>query len=100
MKRDAASASDDLAQSRLTQVFKFLKELNELRNPVARDLSGYAEVLRLDAWPAHPCIVVRHGDRVDDEDADAEAEMEPLIRIQRARLTACPTPPDTLDGWL
>ena len=100
MNRDAASASDDLAQSRLTQVFKFLKELNELRNPVARDLSGYAEVLRLDAWPAHPCIGVRHGDRVDDEDADAEAEMEPLIRIQRARLTPCPKPPVVLDGWL
>jgi hypothetical protein len=34
----------DLAQDRLTQVFKFLKKLNELRNPVERDLSGYAEV--------------------------------------------------------
>lgn len=100
MKRDAASAPDDLAQSRLTQVFKYLKELNELRNPVARDLSGYAEVLRLDAWPVHPCIAIRHGDRVDDEDADAEAEMEPLVRIQRARLTPCPKPPVALDGWL
>jgi hypothetical protein len=27
-----------VAQSRLTQVFKFLKALNELRNPVPRDL--------------------------------------------------------------
>lgn len=85
----------DLAQGRLTQVFKFLKELNELRNPVERDLSSYAEVLRLDAWPVHPCIIVRHGDQVDDE-----AEMEPLIRIQRARLTPCPKPPGALDGWL
>ena len=89
-----------LAKQRLTQTFKFLKELNELRNPVARDMSGYAEVLRLDTWPVHPCIIVRHGDRVDDEDGDADAEMEPLIRIQRARLTPCPKPPDALDGWL
>ena len=100
MKRDAVAASDDLAQSRLTQVFKFLKELNELRNPVTRDLSGYAEVLRLNAWAVHPCIVVRHGDRIEDEDANADAQMEPLIRIQRARLTPCPNPPDALDGWL
>jgi very-short-patch-repair endonuclease/transcription elongation GreA/GreB family factor len=85
---------------RLTQVFKFLKELNELRNPVARDLSGYADVLRLDAWPMHPCIAVRRGDRIEEEDADAEAGMEPLIRIQRARLTPCPKPPLALDGWL
>lgn len=85
---------------RLTQVFKFLKELNELRNPVVRDLSGYTEVLRLDAWPMHPCIVVRRGDRVEEEEADAETEMEPLIRIKRACLTPCPNPPVTLDGWL
>ena len=26
--------------------------------------------------------------------------MEPLIRIQRARLTSCPKPPGVLDGWL
>ena len=69
----------DLAQGRLTQVFKFLKELNELRNPVERDLSSYAEVLRLDAWSVHPCIIVLHGDQVDDEDTGVEAEMEALI---------------------
>jgi len=92
--------TDDLAQSRLTQVFKFLKELNELRNPVPRDLEGYVDVLRLDAWPLHPCVVVRRGDRKEENDADADVEMEPLIRIKRARLTPCPKPPDALDGWL
>lgn len=86
--------------SRLTQVFKFLKELNELRNPVPRDLSGYVDVLRLDAWPLHPCVVVRRGDREEESDADADVEMEPLVRIKRARLTPCPKPPDALDGWL
>jgi hypothetical protein len=92
----------DLAQDRLTQVFKFLKELNELRNPVERDLSGYAEVMNIAEWPVHPCIVVGHGHRVDDHDAEAEAEaeMEPLIRIKRACLTDCPKPPVALDGWL
>jgi hypothetical protein len=93
-------APENSAKERLVQTFKFLKELNELRNPVPRDLSE-SEVLRLDAWPAHPCVQVRRGDREeDDADAAAEAEMEPLIRIQRARLTPCPKPPETLDGWL
>ena len=44
----------DASRSRLTQVFKFLKELNELRNPVPREMSAYPEVLRLDSWPVHP----------------------------------------------
>lgn len=88
------------AKERLVQTFKFLKELNELRNPVPRDLSG-SEVLRIDTWPSHPCVQVRRGDRTEDDDIDAaEAAMEPLIRIQRARLTPCPKPPDILDGWL
>lgn len=88
------------AKERLVQTFKFLKELNELRNPVPRDLSG-SDVLRLDTWPLHPCVLVRRGDREEDEiDATTEVEMEPLIRIKRARLTPCPKPPETLDGWL
>ncbi len=92
-----------LAQSRLKQVFQFLKGLNELRNPVQRNLEGYAILLRLDTWPVHPCIVVRHGDRLDTDDdaeADMDAEMEPLIRIQRSDLTPCPEPPESLEGWL
>jgi very-short-patch-repair endonuclease len=92
--------SANKAKERLVQTFKFLKELNELRNPVVRDLSG-SEVMRLDTWPLHPCVQVRRGDRAEDgADDAAETEMEPLIRIQRARLTPCPKPPEILDGWL
>lgn len=91
---------ENSAKERLVQTFKFLKELNELRNPVPRDLSG-SEVLRIDTWPLHPCVQVRRGDRIEDDANDAaEAAMEPLIRIQRARLTPCPKPPEILDGWL
>jgi len=97
----SAEPSSDVAQTRLTQVFKFLKALNELRNPVPHDLSAYSQILWLDKWPAHPTIVIQRGDREDNEDeTDVDAEMEPTIRVQRARLTACPNPPASLDGWL
>lgn len=88
------------AKERLVQTFRFLKELNELRNPVPRDLFG-AEVMHIESWPLHPCVKVRRGDRTEDEINDAaEMEMVPLIQIQRARLTPCPEPPTILDGWL
>jgi very-short-patch-repair endonuclease len=91
----------DNAKERLVQTFRFLKELNELRNPVPRDMSGYTEVLKLDAWPVHPCIVVRRGDRQEEVDEEnGEPGLEPLIRIQRASLTVCPKPPEALEGWL
>src|SRR5438477_3754677 len=97
----SAERSSDVAQTRLTQVFKFLKALNELRNPVPRELSAYSQILWLDKWPPHPTIVIQRGDREDNEDeTDVDAEMEPTIRVQRARLTACPNPPASLDGWL
>jgi hypothetical protein len=95
--------ANDLAQSRLTKVFKYLKELNELRNPVLRDMSAYPEVLRLDAWPAHPCIDVRRGDRLEEAEADGspgDTEIAPLIRIKHAQLTPCPKPPSVLEPWL
>jgi hypothetical protein len=91
----------NVAKARLTQTFKFLKELNDLRNPVPRDLLGYTTQFWLDEWPAHQFIEVRRGDSAEeDEDAGSEAELEPLIRIRRASLTPCPKPPEALDGWL
>lgn len=91
----------NVAKDRLAQTFRFLKELNELRNPVPREMSGYAKLLRVDEWPAHPLIEVRRGDRKEeDDDGSGEAELEPLIRIRRANLTSCPKPPEALDGWL
>jgi very-short-patch-repair endonuclease len=98
---DSLKRIHDGAQHRLTQVFKFLKALNELRNPVPRDLSVYSQILWLDKWPTHPTIFIQRGDREDNEDeTDIDAEMEPTVRIQRARLTGCPNPPAILDGWL
>ena len=90
----------ELAKQRLVQTFRFLKGLNELRNPVPRDLDG-SEVIRLAEWPAHPCIQVHRGDPIDVvEDDDENADPEPPIRIQRAKLTPCPRPPATLETWL
>jgi very-short-patch-repair endonuclease len=98
---ETTETSSDVAQNRLTRVFKFLKALNELRNPVPRDLSAYSQILWIDKWPAHPTINIQRGDREDSEDdADVDIEMEPTIRIQRARLTACPNPPNVLNDWL
>jgi hypothetical protein len=97
------TTAGDLAQGRLTKVFKFLKELNELRNPVSRDMSAYPEVIRLDTWPRHPCIEVFRGDVVEDDnagDSNDDARAIPVIRIKRAQLTSCPKPPEILDGWL
>ena len=92
--------SQSRCQERLVQMFKFLKELAELRNPVQRDLDDYSQVFRLDSWPVHPCIAVRRGDPSEEDQDVADKELEPIIRITRAELTPCPRPPQLLEGWL
>ena len=86
----------------LSKVFEFLKSLNESRHPVPREILPENEPLWIDAWPRHPFIEVRRGDHSDENDneADSEAEPEPVIRVRRAKLTECPKPPQSLDGWL
>jgi hypothetical protein len=87
MVQQAAKPAASVAQSRLTQVFKFLKALNELRNPVPRDLSAYSQILRLDTWPLHPNIIVQRGDREDKEDdADTDSEMHSRREVARNRV--------------
>src|SRR5262245_25264206 len=88
------------AKDRLIQTFRFLKELNELRNPVPRDLSHSSKLLWIDDWPDHPFVTVRRGDRTGDGDEDANQAPEPLIRVRRANLTRCSAPPEEIVDWL
>jgi hypothetical protein len=102
MASGSGSSAEKIAQSRLTKVFKFLKELDELRHPVQRDLSSYEEIFRLSDWPAHPCITVLRGEQYQDEELGESTEdgIIPLARVKRAQLTACPKPPPILETWL
>jgi very-short-patch-repair endonuclease len=103
MASGSGISAEQIAHSRLTKVFKFLKELDELRNPVQRDTSSYPAVLKIDEWPVHPCIEIRRGDPTADEglnESADEAEMVPFIRVKRAQLSPCPKPPPVLDSWL
>jgi len=99
----ASTPSSQLeARTKLTQVYKYLKELNNLRNPVPFDLSGYRDVMVVNSWPAHPCVTVLRERQKDPEEDNAESPTtaEVLVRVKRATLTPCPPPPPILDEWL
>lgn len=98
---DSTSTLHFEARNKLTQVYKYLKELNNLRHPVPLNLTGYPDVIFVDAWPAHPSIaVLRERQAVHDDDAEKLAENEALIRVKRPKLTPCPPPPAMLADWL
>ncbi len=91
----------DAAKGRLKQVFKFLRELNDLRNPVPREslrIRNYFLARRV------ACSSIRRSTTraigptttmIRNKDQPL-----PLVRIRRADLTSCPEPPASLDGWL
>lgn len=90
------------SRNRLSQTFKFLKELDQLRNPVSKDLSNLT-VHRLDNWPVHPCILINRSEDELENDSNldpSETKDEAQIRIRRAGLTICEPPPEILEGWL
>lgn len=92
---------NDKARTRLVQTFRYLKRLNELRNPVPQRLGEYQRVLRIDSWPKHPCIVIRDGEWTNHPESEHTGQgIDPLIRIGRATLTPCPEPPQELRHWL
>jgi hypothetical protein len=90
------------AKGRLVKVFRFLKELDQLRNPVRRDLNDYQKfVPPLRNWLAHPCIEINSGDHPEKKnEKETASEADFLIRVKRANITPCPPPPDILEEWL
>ena len=46
----------------LKSLFGFLRELNQLRNPVSCDLNTAENLLRLNDWPKHPFVKVWCGE--------------------------------------
>jgi len=88
------------AKDRLKSVYRFLKELHELRNPVIKKLVP-KHGMRINEWPAHESIQVRTGDfSPNPNDPLMQDEPEYLIVVKRANLTKCPPPPKPLESWL
>ena len=84
-------------RERLLKVFEFLKAYTELRYPPVRDIGQQLRVLWLKNLSQHSSVEIFQGDRGEDtesEDADI------ILRITRADLTDCPSPPAAIADWL
>lgn len=84
------------AQEKLSQVFQYLRALNEHRNPATRDIDDQLWSLRLRTIPPHPSIsvVTRHQQAGDEDTTDV------VLRVARPTLTSPPPPPASIRDWL
>lgn len=86
--------ANDVVRSRGTQLFRYLQALNELRNPVTRDLSDQAWVLHLNSLPEHATVTRGRAATATEPGDDF------LLRVARPTLSAPPRLPESLNGWL
>ncbi len=81
----------EVARERLTRVFKYLKALNELRNPARRRVQEQPWVLRFDELPEHPAITRALDPPVSDDPNAMSRDF--LLRVGRAEVPQIPAPP-------
>lgn len=90
---------------RVRQVFQYLEALEELRNPVVKELRSQAWFTRFRDIPEHPCIEIGFSDSLSSQ--DDEEERGPtgysaafILRCRRPKIPSPPEPGEVLDGWL
>ncbi len=80
------------AQEKITRIMRHLGALDELRNPVIRQMKAHRVCLSLSALPEHPAILRR-------EKAEDGSALPVMLRVSKAA-APCPEPPSLLEGWL
>jgi very-short-patch-repair endonuclease len=99
----------EVGRKRISQVFRYLEALNQLRNPVVRQVSEQPWHFWLRNLPDHPAI--RRGDFSTSSQTPAEPVVpadakEPtsdddyVLRVRRPITRPAPPPPEEISGWL
>lgn len=83
------------ARSRLIQIFRYLRALNQWRNPPQREIDNLLLILWFHDLPVHSCVTVnKAGETTNAGDDDC------ILRVARPPLTEAPLPPKEIQSWL
>jgi len=80
------------AQEKITQIMRHLGALDELRNPVIRQMTAHPVCLSLHDLPEHPAIQL-------GETAEDGGVLPVILRVSKAT-ALCPAPTSLLEGWI
>ena len=84
--------SQQQGRERIARVFRYLKALNEHRNPAKRDLSEQPWTLWFRQLPDHPGIQRRF--------SNGQEETDFVLKVGRPTFTEAPQPPLPIVDWL
>ena len=105
---EALSDKQEMTKERLMQVFRYLQALDQLRNPVQRQIGGQLWNMWMKDLPEHPSIEIGRLIEETEVDLTENSNMDRgtpfsddmLLKVQRPELKSAPQPPEALLAWL
>lgn len=86
-------------QEKVLSLFKFIEELNKLKQKVVLQVSDYPWFRPISSLPDDPeNIKVYYRDRVEEEDTEDTTDV--LLAVHKPEFQSCPTPDPNLENWL
>ena len=86
-------------QEKVVSLFKFIEELNKLKQKVVLRVSEHPWWRSIASFPDDPeNIKIYYRDRVEDE--DAESVTNALLSVHKPEFQRCPDPESMFDEWL
>ena len=86
-------------QEKVLSLFKFIEELNKLKQKVVLRVSDYPWFRPISSLPDDPeNIKVYYRDRVEEEDTEDTTDV--LLAVHKPEFQSCPTPDPNLENWL
>lgn len=103
-EREAMNNNSELTdQSKTISLFKFIRELNKLKQKTILNISDYKPgVFTLSDLPCDPNnITINYCDRLESEDENEHDEQEKvLLSVRKPKFQKCPEPDDSFREWL
>ena len=85
-----------MTHSKIKDIFQYLKDYNNKRNPLKRNIKDYEWYLKIEELPEHHRVkigsFIEKGGELTGDDF--------ILKVQRPNLTKPPMPPNILENWL
>ncbi len=97
-----AIGEQETARGRVSRLFQFVRSLNQLRNPIQRQIRELSWTLSLADLPQHPCVALGAppSPATDGEPKAEDDASNFVLRVGRPTLEPVPKPPEQIAEWL
>jgi hypothetical protein len=90
-----------LARQKLINVYRYIQALNELRNPVYREIEDQPWIMWFRDLPDHPSVQIgKLSNVVIDSDDAGQVDEAFILSVRRPELKRAPEPPAEIRLWL